>query len=83
MVRAVGTASSTSRVSTCCFTLLCTSTRGDWPDTVTDSCNVPTVRSALMVATKFEGSSISRLMTLKPCRVNVSRYLPGRRSTMR
>ena len=72
MVRAVGTASSTSRVSTCCLTLLCTSTSGDWPETVTDSCSVPTFRSALMVATKFDGSSSSRMMTLKPCNVNVT-----------
>ena len=72
MVRAVGTASSTSRDSTCCLTLLCTSTSGDWPDTVTDSCSVPTLRSALIVAEKFDGSSSSRLMTLKPCSVNVS-----------
>ena len=31
MVLAVGTASSTSRVSTCCLTLLWTSTTGDAP----------------------------------------------------
>ena len=35
MVPAVGTASSTSRVSTCCLALLCTSTTGEAPDTVT------------------------------------------------
>ncbi len=57
MVLAVGTASSTSRDSTCCLTLLCTSTTGEAPDTVIDSCSVPTVSSMLIVAVKFDPSS--------------------------
>ena len=67
MVLPVGTASSTSRDSTCVFWLLCTSTTGDEPDTVTDSSRAPTFMSALTVAVKFEGSSsASRLKVLKP-----------------
>ena len=59
MVLAVGTASSTSRDSTCCLTLLCTSTTGEAPDTVTDSCSVPTLSSTLIVAVKLDCSSIA------------------------
>ena len=69
---AVGTALSTSRVSTCCLALLWTSTTGDAPETVTLSCSVPTVRSMLTVATKFAASSKpSRTCVLNP----VSWYL--------
>ncbi len=72
MVFAVGTASSTSRVSTCCLTFCCTSTTGDAPETVTDSCSVPTLNSTLMVAVKLDCSSIAaRVMVLKPGRVKV------------
>ena len=69
---AVGTALSTSRVSTCCLVLLCTSTTGDAPETVTDSCSVPTPSSMLIVAVKLPSSSISRVTVLKPGSVNVS-----------
>ena len=54
---ALGTESSTSRDSTCVFTLVWTSTTGEAPDTVTDSSSAPTFISALMVAVKFDGSS--------------------------
>jgi hypothetical protein len=40
--------------------LLCTSTTGDAPDTVTDSSSAPTFSSALIVAVKFDGSSSLR-----------------------
>ena len=67
MVPDVGTAFSTSRVSTCCLALLCTSTTGEAPDTVTDSCSVPTLRSMLIVAVKLPCSSTpSRMTVLKP-----------------
>ncbi len=73
MVLAVGTASSTSRDITCCLTLLETSTTGEAPETVTDSCRVPTVNSTLIVAVKFADScSPSRTMVLNPGSENVS-----------
>ena len=72
MVPAVGTALSTSRVSTCCLALLCTSTTGAAPDTVTLSWSVPTDRSMLIVAVKFAGSSTpSRIWVLNPVSENV------------
>ena len=71
MVRPVGMESSVSRERTVVRAVLCTSTTGDWPDTVTDSSSAPTFMSALMVAVKLVGSSIpSRLNTLKPGNVN-------------
>ena len=73
MVFALGTASSTSRDSTCVFWLVCTSTTGDEPETVTDSSSAPTFRSALTVAVKFEGSSrFSRLTVENPCSEKVT-----------
>src|SRR4051812_6013508 len=82
MVLPVGTASSTSRDSTCVFWLLCTSTTGEEPDTVTDSSSAPTLRSAFTVAVKFDGSSSpSRLKVLNPWSEKVITYTPGRRST--
>ena len=67
MVPAVGTALSTSRVICTCLALVCTSTTGEAPDTVTLSCSVPTARSTLMVATKFAASSTpSRICVLNP-----------------
>ena len=68
IVLPVGTASSTSRESTCVFWLLWTSTTGEEPETVTDSSSAPTFMSALTVAVKFDGnSSPSRLNVLNPC----------------
>ena len=73
IVRPVGTASSTSRLSTCDFVVLCTSTIGDEPDTVTDSSTPPTFRSVLMVAMKFDDSSIPSFLTVvNPGRSKVS-----------
>ena len=73
MVLAVGTASSTSRDSTCCLTFCDTSTTGDAPETVTDSCSVPTPNSMLIVAVKFDCSSMpSRVTVLNPGSVKVS-----------
>jgi hypothetical protein len=44
-----------------------TSTTGDWPETVTASSIAPTFNSALMVDTKFAGSSTpSRLNVWNP-----------------
>ncbi len=72
MVCEVGTASSISRDSTCAFELLCTSTTGDWPETVTVSSIAPTFRSALMVEVKFDGSSTpSRFTAENPGRLKV------------
>src|SRR3954453_2922830 len=83
MVLPVGPAASPSRDSPCVFWLLCTSTTGDEPETVTDSSSAPTFMSAFTVAVKFDGSSsASRLKVLKPCREKVTVYRPGRRSTM-
>ena len=53
MLRPVGTASSTCRLSTTCCTAFCTSTTGEAPETVTVSSSAPTRRSALMVAVKL------------------------------
>ncbi len=64
MVCAEGTASSTSRESTCAFALLCTSTIGDSPATVTVSSTAPTLRSALIVAVKFDCSSTASFFTV-------------------
>ena len=57
MVRPVGIASSASRLSTCDLVVLCTSTVGDAPVTVSVSSSAPTFRSALTVIVKFDGSS--------------------------
>ena len=52
MVCADGTASSTSRFSACSFVLVCTSTTGEAPATVTVSSTAPTLMSAFIVAVK-------------------------------
>ena len=60
------------------------STTGVAPDTVTVSSTAPTRSSPLIVAVKFEMSSIfSRTTVPNPGNVNVSLYTPGRKSTMR
>src|SRR6185436_18686896 len=52
------------------------------PVTVTDSSTVPTFRSAFTVAVNVPASSTpSRLSALNPGSVNVTLYVPGRRST--
>ncbi len=57
------------------------STTGLAPATVTVSSSAPTRSSAFTVATKVAGSSMfSRLMVAKPGNVNVTMYMPGRRS---
>ena len=67
MLREVGSVSIRSRVSTCVRDACCTSTTGAAPDTVTDSCSVPTFRSPFTVAVKFDGSSSpSRTTVLNP-----------------
>ena len=67
MLRDVGSVSIRSRVSTCVLDACCTSTTGAAPETVTDSCSDPTLRSALTVAVKLAGSSRpSRTTVLNP-----------------
>ena len=62
----------------------CTSTTGDSPVTVIVSSRPPTRISTGMVSVCEPVSSMpSRLTVLKPGSVNVSAYVPGRRSTMR
>jgi hypothetical protein len=63
-----------SRVTTCVRDACVTSTSGVWPVTVTVSSRAPTFKSALMVATKFEGSSTpSRMIVEKPVSVKLTR----------
>ena len=72
-LRAAGSASMTSAGMTLLRLVLCTSTVGDSPVTVTVSSTEPTVRSALTVAANEPASSMpSRLTTLKPVSVKVS-----------
>ena len=53
------------------------------PETVIVSYTEPTFMSALTLAVKAEVSSIpSRLTPLNPVSVNVTAYVPGRRSTI-
>ncbi len=82
--RELGMAAMMSRLIVCCTLTLWTSTTGDWPVTVIVSSSVPTVSSALTVATNVPVSSTpSRLTVLKPGNENVTEYEPGRRSTTR
>ena len=61
-----------------------TSTTGVSPETVIVSSNVPTFSSAFTVAVNAVVSSRpSRLNVLKPGRVKVTVYSPGRKSTIR
>ena len=65
----------------CSVRALVTSTTGASPLTVTVSCTPPTRRSAFTVAMKLPASSIpSRLTALNPGSVNVTEYVPGRKS---
>ena len=64
--------------------MLCTSTIGDSPVTVIVSSSEPTRSSALTVDTNVPVSSMpSRLTVLNPVSVNVTEYVPGRKSMMR
>ena len=82
-LRAVGRASSCSRLMVCVRCVLCTSTSGASPVTVTDSSSAPTFRSALIVAVKSVGNSTAwRLMVWNPVSEKVTVYTPGRRSTI-
>ena len=67
----------------CFCTTFCVSTIGLSPETVIVSSTEPTFMSALTFAVKAEVSSMpSRLTLLKPVSVNVTAYVPGRRSTI-
>ena len=56
MVRPVGIASSASRFSTCDLVVLCTSTVGDAPVTVSVSSSAPTLSSVFIVIVKLDSS---------------------------
>src|SRR6185503_15076920 len=59
-------------------------TTGEAPETVIVSSREPTPSSALRVAVNSDGRTRpSRLNVLKPVSVNVTVYVPGRRSAMR
>src|ERR1043166_2775527 len=81
---AVGTVVSTSLLSVVWRRTLWTSTIGVAPVTVIVSSREPTFMSAFTVATNEPVSSMpSRWTVLKPVSVNVTEYVPGRRSTIR
>ena len=62
-----------SRVMTCVRDACWTSTCGVSPETVIVSSSAPTFRSALIVTTTSDGTSMpSRRTVLKPARENVS-----------
>ena len=83
-LRPTGIDSITSAVITRCCRVVCTSTVGDAPVTVIVSSSAPTRSSAFTVAVNAPVSSMpSRLTVLKPGSVNVTVYVPGRRSTTR
>ena len=64
--------------------MLCTSTIGDAPVTVSVSVTPPTARSASIVAlNEPESSTPSRFTWLNPGSANVTEYVPGGRLTMR
>ena len=80
---AVGRSSLSSSLSTFCWTTLCTSTVGEAPETVIVSSTAPTRSSAFTVAVNEPVSSMpSRTTVVKPARVKVTVYRPGRRSTI-
>ena len=81
---AVGIAFTTSPLSVVCRLVLWTSTIGVSPVTVIVSVTAPTFISAFTVAVKDPVSSMpSRTTVVKPGSVNVTEYVPGRRSTIR
>ena len=72
-----------SRVMTCVREACVTSTSGVCPETVMVSSSAPTFISALIVETKFAGSStLSRTTVEKPASEKVIVYVPCRRSTI-
>ncbi len=82
--RDAGIDSTSSRSMTTSWRAFCTSTTGDSPVTVIVSATPPTRISAGIVTVFVPVSSIfSRLTALKPDSVNVTVYVPGRKSTMR
>ena len=67
MLRPIGSESSRARLSVCVVLDCRTSTRGDAPDTVTDSWIDPTFNVPSTVAVKFEDNSMpSRITRVKP-----------------
>ncbi len=83
-LRPVGSASSRSRESTSRLVVVCTSTSGELPVTVTVSSTVPTFSSAFTLAVKFASRTIPACLTVwNPASSNVTSYVPGRRSTIR
>src|SRR5699024_8858584 len=61
----------------------CTSTTGACPETVNVSSSEPTVKSALIVVVNDPANCTPDLLNvLKPVRLNVTVYAPGRRSTI-
>ena len=81
--RVAGNVLTMFELSTVSRRVVCTSTTGVSPVTVTVSETAPTRRSALIVMTPDPVTSRpSRFTTLKPGSVNVNAYVPGRRSTI-
>ena len=83
-LRAAGTLATKSPLNTACRVALCTSTTGVSPATVTVSSSPPTDISLLTVTVPDPLNSMPvRTTVLNPGSVNVSLYVPGRKSTMR
>ena len=79
----VGISSSKSRERVVCCWTFEMSTTGDSPVTVIVSSSPPTLSSAFTVAVNDVVNSMpSRLNVLKPGKVKVTVYGPGRRSTI-
>ena len=73
VLRPVGSASCTSRVSTSVRCTCCTSTTGDWPETVTLSSSAPTDRATSMsIAKPAASTSSSRTWVPNPGNVKVT-----------
>jgi hypothetical protein len=80
---AAGVLATNSPLMICWRAAFCTSTTGVSPVTVMVSASAPTFSSALICTVPEPASSTpSRLTTLKPVRLNVTLYVPGRRSTI-
>src|SRR5215831_5358162 len=83
-LRPVGSDSSNSWLTTSRRWLVWTSTTGEAPVTVTFSATWPIFISTLIGAVKFVSSTMSvRRTVANPVSVNVTVYVPGRRSTSR
>ena len=82
--RPVGSESTTSRVITVWRWVVCTSTVGEAPTTVTVSAISPTDSSISTVAVNVPVSSMpSRRTVLNPARLTVTEYAPGRSAMWR